>query len=232
MNSNSKSKQTKTPTYNAAAVQKEIAKDKRISKKEGKVIHALLKGRQSVTRTIEETSTLEKFCYVAVHADEGTARIGIVKYNETGYYATSWPDMPMEAARELVKAQNETLGLSEDVAESMYIASMVGWHAPIATRAHEYFKFLASSPAPIEGMVWEKKTLPEVIADMMPESSVTEPIAQQTKPSIAVDADLWQSISFLIQGLAIMEVFKREKPALHTEAVRLAQLIEKVGGAQ
>lgn len=34
-----------SPAYNAAAVQKEIAKDKRIGKKEAKAIHALLKGR-------------------------------------------------------------------------------------------------------------------------------------------------------------------------------------------
>jgi hypothetical protein len=54
----------------------------------------------------------------------------------------------------------------------------------------------------------------------------TTPTPQRAE-TVQIDAALWQSMRFLIEGLAIMQVFKADKPELHSEVVRLAQLIEK-----
>ena len=81
-------------------------------------------------------------CYIVIHAADPGKRIGLAKYNETGYYSTDydWHESPLEDVEITVKGLNERLGIPADVAESMTIGSIAGWDVPGAQRAHEYFK--------------------------------------------------------------------------------------------
>jgi hypothetical protein len=81
--------------------------------------------------------------YTTVEGNKPGERIGLVKYNETGYYACpGWddPSMSIQEVRDHVAFLNGRLEIPADVAESMSFASCFGWDKPIAERAHEYFK--------------------------------------------------------------------------------------------
>lgn len=80
--------------------------------------------------------------YTFVKGNKPGERIGIVAYNETGYYATNIDDVNQteEQVEEAVAYLNKRLDIPEDVAESMRYASLFGWDAPIADRAHWFFK--------------------------------------------------------------------------------------------
>jgi hypothetical protein len=47
---------------------------------------------------------------------------------------------------------------------------------------------------------------------------------------VIIPTALWKRMRFMIKGLAIMEVFKRDKPILHEEVISLTREIEKVEG--
>ena len=44
--------------------------------------------------------------------------------------------------------------------------------------------------------------------------------------TIMVDAVLWKSMKFLVEGLAIMGTVRLSSPALHSEVVKLARILE------
>ncbi len=69
-------------------------------------------------------------------------RIGLVKYNESGYYATDfdWHEAPLEDVEVTVEGLNERLGIPAEIVLSMVIGSMAGWNVPGAQKAHEYFR--------------------------------------------------------------------------------------------
>lgn len=80
--------------------------------------------------------------YTVILGNRPGERIGLVKYNETGYYpCPGWdaPSMTLEEVKEHVAGLNERLGIPANVAESMTYASLFGWHAPCAAPAHAYF---------------------------------------------------------------------------------------------
>lgn len=82
-------------------------------------------------------------CYVCVPGNRPGERIGIVKLNESGYYAVPGYDDPRETlldTKALVAALNKGLEVPEDVCESMFIGSMFGWSCPGAARAVGYWK--------------------------------------------------------------------------------------------
>lgn len=80
--------------------------------------------------------------YTVVRGNKPGARIGIVKYNESGYYATDLdrPTMTEEEVKETVAYLNERLDIPADVVQAMEYASCFGWSAPIAEPAHRYFR--------------------------------------------------------------------------------------------
>ncbi len=79
---------------------------------------------------------------VHVPGNKPGQRIGVVKFYESGYYSTSadrmaWTDEQVDA---FIAIENMRHGISEDVADSAFSASMFGWHVPAATPAIEWFK--------------------------------------------------------------------------------------------
>jgi hypothetical protein len=79
---------------------------------------------------------MENLAYIFVSGNEPGKRIGIVKWFETGYYATDFDHhQSEEAAREHVRILNYRLGIPEDVAKAALYGSMFGWHVPAAQPA-------------------------------------------------------------------------------------------------
>jgi hypothetical protein len=86
----------------------------------------------------------EKFqaAYVVIPGNKRGQRIGIVKYRESGYYQTDYDSaesLTLDDLERIVDDLNARLGIPADVSESMKYASIFGWQAPIADRAHHYF---------------------------------------------------------------------------------------------
>jgi len=75
-------------------------------------------------------------------------RIGVVKFYETGYYSTSADNETWTAKEvdEFIKERNEMNGVSEEVADSAFGASMFGWHVPAAQAAINFFAELKDKP--------------------------------------------------------------------------------------
>lgn len=71
---------------------------------------------------------------------------------------------------------------------------------------------------------------PAARRDTMTQANPTPPQAQAA--TITVDAVLWKSMKFLIEGLAIMGTVRLSHPALHGEVIKLARMVETVGGAR
>jgi len=96
-------------------------------------------------------------------------------------------------------------------------------------------------PAPAIGNALDE--LDEVIAKLEARTTTAAPTAgrntmtqsdttEAQAATITVDAVLWKSMKFLIEGLAIMGTVRLSHPALHGEVVKLARLTETVGGAR
>ena len=81
-------------------------------------------------------------CYTVIRGASPGKRIGVVKYNEKGYYLTDFDETISNIEQVEAKVQwlNERLEIPADVVESMQFASCFGWDAPVAERAHAYFK--------------------------------------------------------------------------------------------
>jgi hypothetical protein len=92
----------------------------------------------------QATSKPTKFdmVYVVIPEAEPGKRIGMVQYNESGYYWTEIDEQASTLAQveEKVKRMNDRLQVPADVVESMFAASIFGWHTPAAEPAHAYFK--------------------------------------------------------------------------------------------
>jgi hypothetical protein len=105
---------------------------------EGQTIHERIKP------ILEQLPKPQRFdlCYTLVRGNKPGERIGIVRYNERGYYLTDMDNasQTVEQATEIVDYLNGRLSLSADVIESMQYASVFGWDAPIAHAAHRYFE--------------------------------------------------------------------------------------------
>ncbi len=80
--------------------------------------------------------------YIVVPGAKQGGRIGLVKYNEKGYYQTDFDNAPvaLEIVESVVKNFNVKLGIPEEVVEAMHAGSMFGWHVPAAQAAHAYFE--------------------------------------------------------------------------------------------
>jgi hypothetical protein len=84
----------------------------------------------------------EKEVLVVVPGARPGKRIGLVRYNDSGYYETAYdhPSYSEEQAAQEVRRVNAELGLPEKVIDSMESASMFGWHTKAAQPAHDWFK--------------------------------------------------------------------------------------------
>ena len=77
--------------------------------------------------------------YVTIPGNAKGERIGLVKFGESGYYQTTDDRVDsLDDCRDLVRLLNERLGVSKEVAESMFAGSMFGWRCPAAERARLY----------------------------------------------------------------------------------------------
>jgi len=56
------------------------------------------------------------------------------------------------------------------------------------------------------------------------------PINTPTAATIMVDAVLWKSLKFLVEGMAIMGTVRLSSPGLHSEVVKLARILESSDG--
>jgi hypothetical protein len=87
--------------------------------------------------------TLEKFSYAYIPGNKPGDRIGVVSFGETGYYPVrDWDQPAMTEAQVVafVNRRNALIGVPEEVALSMFHASMFGWSAPCADIAKAHFK--------------------------------------------------------------------------------------------
>ena len=84
---------------------------------------------------------MAKVAYVVVPGNKPGERIGLVKYRESGYYATSMdnPTLTIEQVQETASSLNRGISVPDEVAESMLFGSLFGWHTPSAQRAILYF---------------------------------------------------------------------------------------------
>jgi len=55
-------------------------------------------------------------------------------------------------------------------------------------------------------------------------------IKQVRAQTVTVDAALWKSMTFFVEGLAMMQTTRQSHPALHGEVVKLARQLETIGG--
>jgi hypothetical protein len=83
--------------------------------------------------------------YIHVLGNRPGERINLVKYKESGYYACQpfkFDNNGMTASEvdQVVADLNAGLGVPEDVAGSMYAASMFGWDKPCAAVALRYYE--------------------------------------------------------------------------------------------
>jgi hypothetical protein len=80
--------------------------------------------------------------YVYVPGNAPGKRVGLAKFNESGYYQSDFdnPTATDEQAEELVNYLNNRLGVSPEIAEAALAGSMFGWKVPAAQAAVEYFK--------------------------------------------------------------------------------------------
>jgi hypothetical protein len=78
--------------------------------------------------------------YIFIRSNALGARIGIVKYGESGYYQTNLDNGGAdEDCREHIRFLNQRIDVSPEVADAMLYGSMFGWHVPIAQPAHVHF---------------------------------------------------------------------------------------------
>lgn len=81
-----------------------------------------------------------ELCYIVIPGNQKGKRIGIVKFNETGYYPTDYDHHEgEEKCREHVRLINESLGVSPEIEEAMLSGSMFGWDVPAARPAVERY---------------------------------------------------------------------------------------------
>ena len=86
--------------------------------------------------------------YALVPGNQPGKRIALVKLRETGYFPTSYDDASLspDDAASIVTRLNMQIEIPANVAESMLLGSMFGWHAPAARLALDYFDRKAKTP--------------------------------------------------------------------------------------
>jgi hypothetical protein len=141
---------TETKLYDADFYRGEIARIKllltqSITEQERERLQNNLRvaGRYLAEAT-QATSKPTKFdmVYVVIPEAEPGKRIGMVQYNESGYYSTDIDEQVSTLTQVYEKAAwlNGRLQVPAEVVESMFAASIFGWQTPFAERAHAYFK--------------------------------------------------------------------------------------------
>ena len=81
------------------------------------------------SKAIPLRSSLPERCYVYIPTEN---RIGIVQRGETGYFKTDVSFKDAEDAKQIVREQNEAMGVSKRQASAMVAGSMFGWETPAA----------------------------------------------------------------------------------------------------
>lgn len=82
-------------------------------------------------------------CYVVIPGNQKGKRIGIVKFNEIGYYPTNYDHHEtVDQCEDHVRLINESLGVSPEIEEAMLSGSMFGWDVPAARPAVERYGWL------------------------------------------------------------------------------------------
>lgn len=91
-----------------------------------------------------ETIEIQLLSYTVLLGNKPGERIGLVKYNERGYYPCDGYDYAgdsLDEVKKRVAELNARMEIPEDVSVSMTYASMFGWHAPCAAKAHAYYAY-------------------------------------------------------------------------------------------
>jgi hypothetical protein len=82
---------------------------------------------------------MDAVAYVVIPGNKKGLRIGLVKFGESGYYQSDYDTSETEEdCRIMADRLNERMGVTREVAESMFAGSMFGWHCPAAARARIY----------------------------------------------------------------------------------------------
>jgi hypothetical protein len=83
-----------------------------------------------------------RYCYAHIRGNSRSRRIGIVCYEEPGYYQTDLANESMTDDEVDVSVEffNKELEMPEEVCEAMLYGSVFGWHVAAALPAHRHFQ--------------------------------------------------------------------------------------------
>jgi hypothetical protein len=135
--------------------------------------------------------------YIVLLGNRVGERIGIVKYNEKGYYLTNIDETISTPAqvKEKVEWLNGRLEMPADVIDSMKYASMFGWDKPVADAAHAYFR---EPEATSTKEIAEALTPKPTTIDLTPAGCATP----EGNARVAKALDEWNSSAHSVANLA------------------------------